>query len=860
MGSRSLGVMKWSVFSRAFTNIVSAEVGGLSNDNVWSIMAEGNTLWVGTEKGLNHVDLEQNTIDSIVMSIEGESIVPTNYVYALFPNDEQSLWAYTMAGLRLFDKQSRQYKKGKLSETAIADPYSERAWGHIAITKGQLYFITMDGFFVYNQNTGDVKPLLSLNEQVDVESAISFAPSFRERSKTILLRLVGSLVEINLDTFEVRDIYKLKRSRPSAYQTVGSHVVDLNNVLWLAVDEEGIVGLDADSLRELYRFDMSNGLNTNYVYSLTTDNRNNLWASSQNGLYKIEAERKSVTRFESKDGFVSSEFNGGAFAKLNENQIAFGSPRGVTIVDPLKVENIISNNQELAVHVTSVNLISEPNLIFSDYDNIELDYDQHGLKLVFSTLSFVKQGAIKLDIKIEGRNDLLLNKVNANELIIPKLSAGNYVIKVNALNPVTGRGIEPASINIKVKSVPWASNTAIAIYVFLTLTIVGATLFSRYRRNQERAKAHRQLQASENQMQLALQSSSSGIWDYRIELDTLYEARLAGELGHSDLKGGVSISKRMALMHPDDLSILRPQWQAFVEGRRKSWDVSYRLKDTNEKWLWYREVGKVIKFDENNKPLRLIGTYTNITKSKASELRAQLFGEAFSQINDWVLILDRDKEPITANDAFLKAFQLTDVSSQLGLKLVLNKLQGQKMDEFNEIIRALPPKGTWQGEEVIETAENERHPVLIKVNAIDNGAGDISHYVVVISDITVQKQAEEKLRHLAHYDFLTDLPNRKLVLEKIEQKAMLEKDKFALFFIDLDKFKQVNDLYGHLVGDKLLKHVANILTDLVSLHDLVARQSGDEFILLVEDYQSLDDLGHLAERINVELSKTLEVD
>ncbi len=148
----------------------------------------------------------------------------------------------------------------------------------------------------------------------------------------------------------------------------------------------------------------------------------------------------------------------------------------------------------------------------------------------------------------------------------------------------------------------------------------------------------------------------------------------------------------------------------------------------------------------------------------------------------------------------------------------------------------------------------------MKINAIADENDKISHYLIIISDISAQKAAEEKLRHLAHYDYLTDLPNRKLVLEQIKhtiKEYQYDQKPSALFFIDLDKFKQVNDSLGHHAGDELLKYVANTLVNNVKNRDFVARQSGDEFMILIKHFDNLEHLSHLAQRINQCLSQPI---
>ncbi|NRA83708.1 MAG: EAL domain-containing protein, partial [Gammaproteobacteria bacterium] len=409
---------------------------------------------------------------------------------------------------------------------------------------------------------------------------------------------------------------------------------------------------------------------------------------------------------------------------------------------------------------------------------------------------------------------------------------------------------------------PWSSPLAKLILAALLLFCGGLYFYRHQQQQTSLVLAHNKSQASKAQMQLALQSSNSGIWDYYIADDLLYEDRVMSELGYQKFELPISSKLHISLIHPDDHKALKSQWRDFFGGKTDDIDVSYRMRSKTGQWHWYRDVGRVISRDQFDQPTRVSGTYTNITAIKANEMRAQLFGEAFSQINDWVLILDANREPVTANAAFLRAFSFGASKNIPQFDDFVNALGKKKYQEFKEIIDNIPPGESWHGEEVIVSAEKEHHPVLVSINAIANHSETISNYVIVVSDITNQKDAEEKLRHLAHYDFLTNLPNRKLILERIEYAIAKFADnhkKFALFFIDLDKFKQINDSLGHSVGDDLLRHVADTIVSNIKVSDLVARQSGDEFMILIEGFETIDDLSHLAQRLNKCLAQPINL-
>ena len=146
--------------------------------------------------------------------------------------------------------------------------------------------------------------------------------------------------------------------------------------------------------------------------------------------------------------------------------------------------------------------------------------------------------------------------------------------------------------------------------------------------------------------------------------------------------------------------------------------------------------------------------------------------------------------------------------------------------------------GTWQGEIWHRRKNGEVHPEWLTVTAVKNGSGEISRYVGTLTDITARKAAEDEIRHLAFYDPLTLLPNRRLLLDRLHQALAISarsKQLGALLFLDLDNFKTLNDTLGHDKGDLLLQQIAQRLATCVREGDTVARLGGDEFVVMLED-------------------------
>jgi diguanylate cyclase (GGDEF)-like protein len=144
--------------------------------------------------------------------------------------------------------------------------------------------------------------------------------------------------------------------------------------------------------------------------------------------------------------------------------------------------------------------------------------------------------------------------------------------------------------------------------------------------------------------------------------------------------------------------------------------------------------------------------------------------------------------------------------------------------------------GAWQGEIWNRRRNGDVFPVWLNISAVHNHEGLVTHFVATHTDITLRKAAEEEIKHLAFHDSLTQLPNRRLLNDRLHQavvQAKRDQTRLALMFIDLDKFKPVNDDFGHQAGDELLQAVARRLLACVRESDTVARLGGDEFVVLL---------------------------
>jgi len=228
-----------------------------------------------------------------------------------------------------------------------------------------------------------------------------------------------------------------------------------------------------------------------------------------------------------------------------------------------------------------------------------------------------------------------------------------------------------------------------------------------------------------------------------------------------------------------------------------------------------------------------------------------LAAAVFENTSEGVLITDADARIVAVNKAFEDITGLKE-EEVLGKNPRLVKSKRHDAEFYEQLWAQLLAEGMWRGEIWNRRKNGEVFPAWQSIRAIHDEADKVSHYVSVFSDITSIKQSQEKLDHLAYHDPLTGLPNRLLFEDRLEQAlkhAKRENHQVALLFLDLDRFKNINDSLGHPVGDALLVKISERLVDLVRQEDTVARLGGDEFMVILERVEKPEDGAMLAQKI-----------
>ena len=342
-------------------------------------------------------------------------------------------------------------------------------------------------------------------------------------------------------------------------------------------------------------------------------------------------------------------------------------------------------------------------------------------------------------------------------------------------------------------------------------------------------------------------------------------------MGILDLNGTLRDANRSALEligDPDPEEVVgKPFWdtpwwshdpvlqerlrQAFAEvagGRPSRFEATHPAADGS---LHYVDFQLHPILDESGKLAMAMAEGTDITERHRIEEQRRLALRVFQSSHDGILITDPAGVILDVNQAFC---DLTGYSREEAVGKSSRLLDSGHHDKtfFEQMFDTIAREDHWLGEIWNRTKAGAISVVLMTISAVRDATGELTHYVGVFTDITQKKESERRLEHLAHHDALTDLPNRSLFRDRLHQairKAGRDDQSLALLFIDLDRFKEVNDTLGHVAGDQLLVEAARRITACVRNSDTVARLGGDEFTVVLQGVEDGDAAAGIAREV-----------
>ncbi|MCK8046164.1 EAL domain-containing protein [Shewanella sp. 1CM18E] len=823
----------------------------IQDELVWSIFAEGNHLWLGTDNGLILID--KRTQKSYQINPYG--IRQSDSIYKIDPLDEEHLLLSSTNGLSVVNKATfhsesfASWSGGKesLQSSVVYTTYFD------SVIKGRIWFATSRGLFYWQQ--GLLEP-----ERVKLVSSMNSSPALVimaiTRDSYGRLWVGGNRIFGYLDsqlTFHPKMDAIVTEAGESTVRFISE--VDPGE-LWLGLEAHGVLG-----------FNVRNG---------ATESITDRWDISCSGIFFIEnidhyrlvgcprsLIRKDLNSGEvivisPQDGLISDELNEGAYF-VSERGLYLGTPDGAMLVDVDLLQNR-SPNDVVMLESMEVYFESRTELSLLPQTGHHILPGAQLISFEFARKNYLDDKPLQLKYRLRRESDNsdsnYLYLEGKSQLNISGLEAGSYVIDIISLdNEVWSE--QPFSFNFYVEKYWWQTSWFTGLLILCFMLAGLGIIFIRQQQVRAFRRINSALTDSEDRLKQALKGSNSELWEWQLETELFRVENTEGLLSAD--KPQIYLRLEEFAIHRDDASETLAAWQDMLHERTDRFEVEYRYWTKHKSWGWLRVMGRPVKRNPLTGTIeRVAGIYSDITEQRKLKNDIYLLAQAFENTSEALLIFDRDEVIEVTNKA---AQDMIGLDAQRLIGLPFNDvLQGEKLDK--RLADILTQRLNWAGECHVANLENHKRAVWLNVSAILDGNGDATHYVVVFSDITERKRAESELRRLANYDVLTALPNRTLFSSKLSQsvyQAEKEGGNLALLFLDLDRFKHVNDSYGHSMGDALLVEASSRLQALIAEQHVLCRFGGDEFVILLRENPNIDEINYLCEQLLECIQKPFEL-
>lgn len=394
---------------------------------------------------------------------------------------------------------------------------------------------------------------------------------------------------------------------------------------------------------------------------------------------------------------------------------------------------------------------------------------------------------------------------------------------------------------------PWQRAVLMQSVAFLLLAIgsgLGLWVFQRQRA---------QKIVAEKRLKLATEASGVGIWEFDLVTKRYqWDDAMFALFGLDPKNAGPRNDEWIKLLPAADLQRMRQATRATITQDMR-FDMTFQIHRPDGQMRFMRNRAALYS-DDHGAPRRLIGATEDVTQRKQQEADLRVAAAAFES-HESMLVANAQVEILRVNQAFTKLFGYAS-SEVLGKSPQLLKSNRHTGDFYAAMWFGLIHHHGWQGEVWNTRKSGEEFLCWLSITAVCDDADVVTHYVATYTDITLRKAAEDEVKHLAFFDPLTNLPNRRLLADRLHQgvtHAKRDKGHVALIFVDLDRFKPINDRYGHAAGDQLLQSVAHRLRACVRESDTVARVGGDEFVVLLDGINNTNDAMQVAEKIHAVL-------
>jgi diguanylate cyclase (GGDEF)-like protein/PAS domain S-box-containing protein len=616
---------------------------------------------------------------------------------------------------------------------------------------------------------------------------------------------------------------------------------------------------DADGLR----FERIVGLDDpldDTIYGILEDSSGRFWLSTNHGIVRLDPQRRETRRYGIEDGLQGLEFNGGAQLTTADGELMFGGVHGISAFRPDRIRDSRYSPPLVLTEVTAgrSSLLADPGHV------LELDQADRYFRFDFAALDYYAPGRNRFRYRLDGWDSDWTEGRGIGQAIYMNLPAGRYRLRVQGSNHDGLYSAQELVLPLRLRA-PWyasalAQGAAVLLLLGGALTLIW---FAIDRRRQRRTYLH-DLYEREERLRVALWGSNESYWDWDMLTDTLHREGAERVLGRKVASVASREDYRTRDIHPEDYERVMGRVAAHARGETEHFEAQYRMRGGSGQWVWVCARGRVVERSADGKPLRLAGTLRNIDSERSAERERILAAEVLASMAEAVAVLDLQLHFVSVNPAF-ERLSGREAASLAGAELSALSSTRHAEIEFEMIRNALRTDGQWRGELWQRRADGAEYLLEIELRKLGDaiaGGRDAELIVAVGSDVTEKRRAEQELRYLANFDVLTGLPNRTMLLSRLGTaitRARALKEQVAILFIDLDRFKPINDSLGHAAGDELLRSLGRRLTEVLGPEMLVARLAGDEFTVVVEHVRDTATVYRTANRLLSSLGDPIAV-
>jgi diguanylate cyclase (GGDEF)-like protein/PAS domain S-box-containing protein len=872
LGTHERGISKVDPAGTAFRYIADRDPSRRQTaaNYVRAVFEDGSgDLWIGTPDGIKRYRQHDNRFDYFddlaVHGGKGDISARDLTVYAFAQADAGRLWVGTDHGAALFDPIRRvldflpvdpQGAHGLLDANIRALLVASDGAAWFGSTRaGVTRFDPHDGSWTHYQRDAGAGVIGGLSDN-------RVLVLYEDRDHRIW---AGNINGLNLIDPVQRNVRVLRSDSRDAHSLSATLIRSIHQGvdgrLWFGT-QSGLNRLDSldDHGARFSRWSVRDGLPGATVYAMRSDRMGRLWLSTNHGIASFDPSDGSFRGFTLADGLQGMEFNGGAAATLASGEIVFGGVNGLNLFQP---QTIVASRYAAPVVLTSASVGARAVPAKREGDALVMAAADRVIRFEFAALDFAAPERNRFAYQLEGFDEHWIEAGARHDATYTNLDAGHYLFKVRASNRDGYWGEQLAQAELHVTPAWWDSLAARSVYLLGGTGVLFVLWRGQRRRRNEERSHHLDLREREDRLRLALWGSGDDFWDWDMASDRIVLTG-SGDLFKGVSRKPVELTQAWfrAQAHPDDLPAVERRLEQHIGRITDTFESEHRLRDKSGEWVWSLTRGKIVERDADGQPLRMCGTARDVTAERAAEHERRVAHEVIRSMGEAVAVTDLEFRFMTINPAFTRitGWRIDEV---VGRSAAILNCARHPVEQYLELRETLARDGHWRGELWQRRKTGEEFLSWIEVSEICDANGKRTHFVSVTSDITDRKRAEQELRYLANYDALTGLPNRTLLSERIAHaiaRARRNARKVAVLFLDLDRFKHVNDSMGHAAGDSMLKAAGARLRQVVREGDSVARVGGDEFTVVIEDIGSGTEAEHVAAKIIAAFEQPLELD